>query len=115
MTPEEAIRRLRHNTDATAHAPEALQFVIDAVQELSALKAMRALSSRPPTLESAHEVIAMMDVEVTGSMADVVGLRQQIRRAQAAFIVVHEAWRHGYAEDLTVGLVALGEALGVEQ
>lgn len=114
MTAEEAIRQLRHKTDATVHAAESLQFVIDAVQELSALKAMRNLSSRPPTLESAHEVIAMMDGEVTGVTADVVGLRKQLRRAQSAFVVVHDGWRYGDTEALRAGLVSLGDALGVK-
>ena len=113
MTSEEAIRQLR-NTDASAHAPEALQHVIDAVQELAALKAMRALSSRPPTLESAHSLISMMDTEVTGAMADTVSLRKRLQEARAAFLQMRDAWVIGTADDAQNALRVLGQTLGVD-
>lgn len=114
MTDEEAIRSMMVYTDATATAPEALWHMVDAVKELSSLKAMRALSSRPPTLESAHSLISMMDTEVTGAMADTVSLRKRLQEARTAFLQMRDAWVVGTADDAQNALRVLGQALGVE-
>jgi hypothetical protein len=115
LTDAEAIRQLTHQTDAPEHAPEAYAYAVDAITERSALKAARALSSRPPTLDAAHDVIARMDTQVTDATADVVALRKRLHGAREAFIRMRDAWVVGSADDADEALRGLAEVLGVSQ
>jgi hypothetical protein len=115
LTDAEAIRQLTQNTDAAACAPEALAHAIDAITERGALNLLRSLSSRPPTLDAAHEVIARMDTQVTDATADVVALRKRLHGAREAFIRMRDAWVVGSADDADEALRGLAEVLGVSQ